>query len=197
MNAEGDDLKGVVNAVDFIANLRQAEDMAEVPVGRDLVVIGGGMAAIDAVVQAELLGAPNVTLVYRRARERMNARVFEQYLAASKGVWIVTHAVLKEITGNGSVAGIEFEYVDAEMQPTGALLQLPADQVLRAIGQRLVGGRLPALEGCKIKVAGAGLISIEGVWAVGDCPAGGEDLTVTAVAEGHDAATDMHETLSV
>ena len=53
-------------AVDFIAELRQARDLGALPVGRRVVVIGGGMTAIDAGVQAKKLGAEEVTIVYRR-----------------------------------------------------------------------------------------------------------------------------------
>lgn len=195
LGAEGEDKDGVVDAVDFIADLRQAGDLAKVPVGRDVVVIGGGMTAVDAAVQARLLGALNVTLVYRRGRDRMNASVFEQDLAASKGVRIVTHAVPKAVHGNGAVREIEFEYVDDAMKGTGQTLRLAADQVFKAIGQTLEGEGLPALEGRKIKVDEAGRTSVAGVWAGGDCASGGDDLTVTAVAEGRDAAMDMHGVL--
>lgn len=195
LGAEGEDKGGVSDAVDFISELRQAADVAEVPIGRDVVVIGGGMTAVDAAVQAKLLGALNVTLVYRRGRDRMNASVFEQDLAASKGVRIVTHAVPVAVHGNGSVREIEFEYVDAEMTGTGQTLRLAADQVFKAIGQTLQGEGLPALEGSKIKVDAHGRTSVDEVWAGGDCASGGDDLTVTAVAEGRDAAEDMHRAL--
>lgn len=196
LTAEGADKDGVLDAVDFIADLRQASDVATVPVGRDVVVIGGGMTAVDAAVQSKLLGALNVTLVYRRGRDRMNASGFEQDLAASKGVRIVTHAVPKAVIGNGAVREIEFDYVDADMQPTGQTLRLAADQVFKAIGQKLEGSALPALEGGKIKVDAGGRTDIDGVWAGGDCASGGDDLTVTAVAEGRDAAMSIHETLT-
>jgi glutamate synthase (NADPH/NADH) small chain len=196
LGADGEDKDGVLDAVDFIADLRQAGDVATVPIGRDVVVIGGGMTAVDAAVQSKLLGALNVTLVYRRGRNRMNASVFEQDLAASKGVRIVNHAVPVAVHGNGAVREIEFEYVDADMKGTGQTLRLAADQVFKAIGQTLVGDDLPALEGRKIKVDAAGRTSVDGVWAGGDCASGGDDLTVTAVAEGRDAAMDIHTKLS-
>ena len=197
LGIEGDDKDGVLDAVDFIADLRQASDLAALPVGRDVVVIGGGMTAVDAAVQSKLLGALNVTIVYRRGRDRMPASEFEQDLAASKGVRIVTHAVPKAVHGNGSVREIEFEYVDDAMNGTGETLRLPADQVLRAIGQTLQSDDLPELEGGKIRVTGAGRTSMEGVWAGGDCASGGDDLTVTAVAEGRDAAEDIHRALGM
>ncbi|TMM51139.1 NAD(P)-dependent oxidoreductase [Sulfitobacter sabulilitoris] len=195
LGTTGEDKAGVLNAVDFIAELRQASDMAAVPVGRDVVVIGGGMTAVDAAVQAKLLGALNVTLVYRRGRDRMNASPFEQDLAASKGVRIVTHAVPVAVHGNGAVRDVEFEYVDDAMKGTGQMLRLQADQVFKAIGQTLEGDGLPQLDGGKIAVSQGGRTSLDGVWAGGDCASGGDDLTVTAVAEGRDAAMDIHATL--
>ena len=192
---DGGDRDGVLNAVDFIADLRQADDVATLQVGRDVVVIGGGMTAVDAAVQAKLLGALNVTLAYRRGRDRMNASVFEQDLAASKGVRIMTHVVPGALHGNGSVREVEFEYVNADMSGTGQTVRIAADQVLRAIGQTLEGDGLPRLEGGKIAVTGAGRTSVTGVWAGGDCASGGDDLTVTAVAEGRDAAMDIHDVL--
>ena len=196
LEVEGADKDGVLDAVDFIADLRQASDVARVPVGRDVVVIGGGMTAIDAAVQSKLLGALNVTLVYRRGRDAMNASVYEQDLAASKGVRIVTHATPKAVHGNGAVREIEFDYVGADMAPTGQTLRLAADQVFKAIGQTLQGADLPVLEGRKIAVDAQGRTSVRGVWAGGDCASGGDDLTVTAVAEGRDSAMDIHTVLS-
>jgi hypothetical protein len=81
--------------------------------------------------------------------------------------------------------------------PTGETFRLRADQVFKAIGQTLTG--TPdglAIAGGKIVVTGPGRTSMPGVWAGGDCAAGGEDLTVTAVAEGRDAAMDIHAALT-
>lgn len=196
LRLEGEDRDGVLDAVDFIADLRQADDLATLGVGRDVVVIGGGMTAIDAAVQAKLLGALNVTLAYRRGRDRMNASRFEQDLATSKGVRIITNASPVAIHGNCAVREIEFAYSDDDLNPTGQSVRIPADQVLKAIGQSLQGDGLPALEGGKIKVSDTGRTSVAGVWAGGDCALGGDDLTVTAVAEGRDAAEDIHATLT-
>ncbi|WP_320178277.1 NAD(P)-dependent oxidoreductase [Roseovarius pacificus] len=195
LGLEAEDKDGIANAVDFIADLRQASDLAKLPVGRDVVVIGGGMTAVDAAVQAKLLGALNVSLVYRRGRDRMNASTFEQDLAASKGVRIITNAQPIAIHGNGAVREVEFEYTDDNLKPTGQTFRLPADQVFKAIGQTLDGDGLPDLDGRKIAVTDTGRTSIAGVWAGGDCAAGGDDLTVTAVAEGRDAAEDIHASL--
>ncbi len=199
LRAEGEDKDGVRDAVDFIAELRQAEDLTALPVGRNVVVIGGGMTAVDAAVQSKLLGAENVTIAYRRGRDAMGASRFEQDLAASKGVKLMFNVMPKAIHGNGSAVEIELEYtdvVDGRVTGTGETVRLAADQVMKAIGQTLEGqpGAL-ALEGRKIKVSETGRTSMSGVWAGGDCASGGDDLTVTAVAEGRDAAEDIHASL--
>ncbi|MHA6345717.1 NAD(P)-dependent oxidoreductase [Roseivivax sp. CAU 1761] len=198
LDVPGAEREGVDNAVGFIAELRQAEDLTRLPVGRNVVVIGGGMTAIDAAVQARLLGAENVTLAYRRSRDRMGASGFEQDLAASKGVRILCNAQPKAIHGNGAVREIELEYTADDgsgLKGTGETLRLPADQVFRAIGQAFVPVAGLEMAGGKIAVTGAGRTALPGVWAGGDCTPG-EDLTVVAVAEGRDAAEDIHAVLS-
>ncbi|MBV6638197.1 MAG: FAD-dependent oxidoreductase, partial [Mameliella sp.] len=79
-------------------------------------------------------------------------------------------------------------------QGTGETTRLPADQVFRAIGQTLAPVDGLDLEGRKLRVTETGRTSVAGVWAGGDCTPG-EDLTVVAVAEGRDAAEDIHATL--
>ncbi len=199
LRAEGEDHAHVRDAVDFIAEIRQAANVGTVPVGRDVVVIGGGMTAVDAAVQSKLLGAEHVTIVYRRPRDRMSASDYELNLASSKGVRIITGATPKRLEGGEYVTGIEFAYTTEGpdgLAETGETFSLKADQVLKAIGQHLDGapGALQ-LDGNKIAVDGPGRTSVKGVWAGGDCAMGGDDLTVTAVAEGRDAAEDIHATL--
>jgi len=199
LRAEGETREGVSDAVAFISDLRQAGDLSKLPVGRNVVVIGGGMTAVDAAVQSKLLGAEHVTIAYRRGRDAMSASRYEQDLAASKGVRIVTHAQPVAVHGNGAASEVEFEYTDTSagtLKGTGETFRIKSDQVFKAIGQTLVGapdGLL--LEGGKIKVSDTGLSSDPKVWAGGDCALGGDDLTVTAVAEGRDAAEDMHASL--
>ena len=195
----GDDKTNAVDAVDFIADLRQAGDLAALPVGRDVVVIGGGMTAVDAAVQSKLLGAERVTIAYRRGADRMAASEYERELATSKGVTILTNVQPVALHGNGAVAEVEFEYTTDEggrLTGTGETFRIKADQCFRAIGQSLTGAPEGlSLTGGKIAVEGAGRTGLDGVWAGGDCASGGDDLTVTAVAEGRDAAEDIHATL--
>ncbi len=190
LGIDGEALEGVVDAVDWIAELRQSEDLSALPIGRRVVVIGGGMTAIDAAVQAKLLGAESVTLAYRRGRTDMPASKYEQDLAASKGVCIVTHATPVAIHGEDAVSSIEFQRTGSDERFT-----LMADQVMKAIGQKLGDAMGLETDGRKIAVDGTGRTSRAGIWAGGDCASGGDDLTVTAVAEGRDAAEDIHMTL--
>ncbi len=200
LKVDGEGLAGVQDAVEFIAGLRQAKDKTKVAVGRDVVVIGGGMTAIDAAVQSRLLGAENVTIVYRRGQADMGASRHEQDHATANGVKIVTNAAPVAILGKGAVTEVEFAYTEAG--PKGLRLReetfrLKADQVFKAIGQALDGApEGVALDGRKIAVSGPGRTSMPGVWAAGDCASGGDDLTVTAVAEGRDAAMDIHNSLA-
>lgn len=188
LSVVGEDNSGVSDAVDFIADLRQASDLATLPVGRDVVVIGGGMTAVDAAVQSKLLGARNVTIAYRRGRDRMSASPYEQDLAASRGVQLLFNVQPAAIHSGE----IELAYTDGSDE----MLRLPADQVFKAIGQTLMTDAGLKLDGRKIAVDPNGRTSRKGVWAGGDCASGGDDLTVTAVAEGRDAAMDIHATLT-
>jgi dihydropyrimidine dehydrogenase (NAD+) subunit PreT len=182
LNLPHEDLAGVRNAVDFIAELRQASEKSTLPVGRDVVVIGGGMTAVDAAVQSKLLGAQTVTMVYRRSKDRMSASLYEQEHATSVGVKIIYGAAPVAIQGNDHVSGVEFRY------ESGETFVLKADQVFKAIGQTLSDAPIPR-DGNKL-ASRAGR-----VWAGGDCAAGGEDLTVTAVAQGRDAAEEINTAL--
>lgn len=165
-----------------------------------MVVIGGGMTAIDAGVQSKLLGAEEVTIVYRRERAKMSASRLEQEHATDAGVRIICGASPKRVIGNGSGAAIEFAYTEESetgLRETGETFRLEADQIFTAIGQTL--SEAPqglALEGGKIRVDENGRTSLPGIWAGGDCALGGDDLTVTAVAEGRNAALDIHKSLA-
>ncbi len=198
--AKGRTKEGVRPAVEFIAELRQAADLADLPVGRRVVVIGGGMTAVDAAVQSKLLGAEEVTIVYRRGQDRMGASRHEQDHATRAGVRILCNAVPLRVRGNGAVREVVFAYTAETPEglvETGETFALRADQVFTAIGQTLAGApRGLAVERSKIRVTGPGRTGARRVWAGGDCALGGADLTVTAVAEGRDAAMDIHAVLT-
>ena len=198
LGLDREDLPGVMDAVQYIAELRQATDKTMLPVGRRVVVIGGGMTAIDVAVQSRRLGAEDVTIVYRRGRERMGASRFEQDLAQGDGVRIRHWARPVRILGAAHVTGVEFEYTHGgaagSVDGRGEFFTLPADVVFKAIGQELDTGALDQaapqmrMEAGRIAVDAERRTSLENVWAGGDCVAGGADLTVVAVQDGKIAA---------
>ena len=188
--------EGSEDAVGWISGLRQAANLSTVPVGRRVVVIGGGMTAIDAATQAKALGADEVTIAYRGPRSRMKASGWEQELAQTSGVTIRTGLTPKAmVTDGGRVTGMTFDR-------DGEEIAIAADQVLKAIGQTLEASRLngaspgPDLTNGRIRTDREGKTSLSRVWAGGDCTDRGDDLTVTAVAQGRDAAESMHIHLS-
>lgn len=203
LGLDGEDKDGSLDAVDYIADLRQANDLSKLPVGRRVVVIGGGMTAVDIAVQTSLLGAEDVTIAYRRGQDRMNASEYEQHLAQTSGVKIMTWAQPKTLVGaNGSITAIELERTaeeDGRLVGTGSVVTLPADMVFKAVGQTLVQSDLGdgvALEKGRIVVDENRKTNLADVWAGGDCVLGGEDLTVTAVEDGKIAAESINAALS-
>ncbi len=205
VNALGlaDEPEGVLDAVDYIAKLRQSDDLTTLPVGRRVVVIGGGMTAIDIASQIKRLGAEEVTIVYRRGQEKMNASAFEQHLAQTDGVLIRTWGKpAKLISEGGKLTGVKIEYtseVDGKLVGTGESYTIACDQLFKAIGQTFLADELTAsgiaIKAGRVTVDAEGRTSLAGVWAGGDCVTGGEDLTVAAVANGRDAAISIDKTL--
>ncbi|MBV6413564.1 MAG: NAD(P)-dependent oxidoreductase [Xanthomonadales bacterium] len=198
----GEHLEGVRNAVDFIAELRQCADLSRMPVGRRVVVIGGGNTAIDAAIQSRRLGAEEVTMVYRRGPETMGATVVEQAFARDEGVRIVHWARPLAINGeNGVVEEVQFAYTkpgpDGRPLDTREVFTLAADSVLKAIGQVLDPVEGPALKGGRIAVDAEFRTSLPKVWAGGDCVGGKVDLTVQSVEDGKRAAASIHSSLNV
>jgi len=198
LGIENENLAGIENAIEYIADLRQADDKSTLPVGRNVVVIGGGMTAIDIAVQSKRLGAEKVDIVYRRGPEQMGASDFEQELAQTSGVSVHHWAMPTGLHGDKHVNTIELERTsldrNGKLSGTGETFTLDADVVFKAIGQRLDGdnfGKQLAeldLQDGKIAVDASQSTSLDDVWAGGDCASGGDDLTVTAVQHGKIAA---------
>jgi len=205
LGLDGENNDGCLDAVDYIEKLRQTDDLSSLPVGRDVVVIGGGMTAIDIAIQTKLLGAENVTIAYRRGQEGMNASLYEQELAQTHGVvirhWLQPKALISN--NQNQITGIELEYTaqsDDKLSGTGETVKLEADQVFKAIGQKFDSSILTEagieLEARRIKISADGKTSLTKVWAGGDCVAGGEDLTVASVEDGKVAAESIHAFLT-
>lgn len=202
LRLENDRAEGIVDAVEYIASLRQAESKAELPVGRHVLVIGGGMTAIDVAVQSKQLGAEDVTIVYRRGPDQMGASEFEQNFAQTSGVRIRHWLAPASLKMDGDrVSGVTFNYTrlddDGKLQSTGDSCEMDADIVFKAIGQQVLwdslGDTAEALEveNGRISVNDDRKTSLNDVWAGGDCILGGEDLTVAAVQDGKLAAMNI------
>jgi NADH-quinone oxidoreductase subunit F len=140
----GSDAEGITDALSF---LRTYNIRGSVPVGKDVVVIGGGNSAIDAARTALRLGAEKVTVVYRRSREAMPAYAEEIEEAEHEGVALrLLTAPLEVVVEGKRVAGIkclpmrlgEFDRSGRRRPEEGGdAFVIPADQVLVAIGQTL------------------------------------------------------------
>lgn len=207
LGVPGEQLDGVMDAIAFIATLRQTKDLATLPVGRRVVVIGGGMTAVDAAVQSKLLGAESVHLVYRRGPAAMSASVAEQVWAQTHGVtihhWLAPVDILAHPERSGHASAVRFarqSLVAGKLTATGEIEVMPADMVLKAIGQQLGNPVLAqaglTLDGGRLATDAAGATNLSGVWAGGDCRAGGLDLTVEAVEHGKQSALAIHAQLT-
>lgn len=202
LGVPGEDLPGVVEALDFIADLR-TRPLAEVAVGERVMVIGCGNTAIDAVTQAKRLGAAEATILYRRGESDMPAYEYEYEIGKADGAGFRFHVQPVAILGNGSVEGIRLartRIVDGRLERVAdSEFDVPCDMVIKALGQQTLAGSLAAMfPGLDLDARGAiqrefatGRTSVEGVWAGGDAANGGSEV-VDAVAEGKRAARDMH-----
>lgn len=207
----GADAQGVTEAMQF---LRQYNIRGSVPVGKQVVVIGGGNAAIDAARTAIRLGAESVTVLYRRTREEMPAYAEEIEEALQEGVTLRTliHPVAFETQG-GHVTGVRCKLMrlgdfdrsgrrrPEETKDTEGEL-ICADQVIVAIGQALdttaLTGGLPVALNSRGWIATdprSGATSLPWLFAGGDV-ASGPSSVVEAIAAGERAAVAIDTMLS-
>lgn len=195
----GEDLEGVVDAIEFIYNLR-LHSFNQLPIGDKVAVIGLGMTAIDAATQAKRLGAKEVTIVYRRTQDEMPCTQVELDIAKLDGCKIIWLAAPKEVLGNdGKVASLvcsemELGVADASGRrspvDTGRTFTIEVDMVIKAAGQmpfkELVLQNDLQNSGGKLVVKN-NATNIDGVFAGGDCVNGGKEV-VDAVQAGKDGA---------
>lgn len=205
LQVPGEDLDGVIEALPFIATTKLADKdggdaLLEMRVGAEVIVVGAGNTAIDAATIARRLGAERVTMVYRRGPDEMTAYGFEVDFVRREGVDIRFRTQPVEFLGeNGKLTAVRCVRMrlgepDASgrrrPEPVpGSEFVLPADQVIKAIGQE----KLIALyDAVGVEHVG-GYVSVDAelrssnakVFAAGDCVrAGGHALTVTAAEDG-------------
>ena len=204
----GEDLEGVIDAIEFIYDLR-SKTYNQIAVGDKVAVIGLGMTAIDAATQAKRLGAKEVTIIYRRTHEEMPCTQTELDLAKLDGCKIIWLAAPKEAIGeNGKVK----ELVCSEMElgvpdasgrktpvDTGRTFTLEVDMIIKAAGQMPFRDLIDAndLQNSNGKIVVKNSITnIGGVFAGGDCVNGGKEV-VDAVQAGKDGAKAILEYLRI
>jgi NADH-quinone oxidoreductase subunit F len=210
LGVPGEDFPGVDDAIRF---LREYNIRGSAPIGRDVVVVGGGNAAIDTARSAVRLGACSVTVLYRRTREEMPAYTEEIEEAEHEGVVIkVLTAPVEIVARNGRVCGIKCQTMtlgefdrSGRRRPKAAAEEpfvVPADQVITAIGQKLEPAAL--IDGLAVSLNKDGFIaadpltgrtSLDWLYSGGDAALGPSSV-VEAVAGGERAAVAIDAQLT-
>lgn len=200
LDIPGEKLEGVVDAIQFIYDIR-SRGFSSVPVGDKVAVIGMGMTAIDAATQAKRLGAKEVTLVYRRTEAEKPCTDVELDIARLDGCEVIWLAAPAKVKGsNGKVkqlvcSKMKLGEPDASGRrspvDTGETFTLDVDMVIKAAGQvpyeKLVKKfRLDNNNG-KLVLKNKAATNIKGVFAGGDAVNGGKEV-VDAVQAGKDGA---------
>jgi len=206
LNIPGEELKGVVNAVDFLRDIALGK---HVEVGEKVAVVGGGNSAIDAARTAKRLGAKEVTILYRRSREEMPALPSEVAEAEKDGVKINILVAPKQIIGqNGKVTAIECLRMKlGEPDESGRRRPVPiegsehryeVDMVIPALGQLAESKCIPKElldEKARIPTISIDPLTLEtkvpGVFAGGDVATGPASI-IEAVGAGKKAAVSIH-----
>ncbi|RIH87780.1 NAD(P)-dependent oxidoreductase [Calidithermus roseus] len=204
-------IPGEEHIIDGLGYIEKSKlDPHGLEVGQNVVVIGAGNTAIDCATIAKRLGAQRVTMVYRRTDAEMTAYLHEYEFAKKEGIEFrfLTQPV-RVIAEGGRVRGLECVRMelgapDASGRPApvpvpGSEFVLPADQVVKAIGQEkpVLAQMLGlATERGYIKVSDDFETSLPGVYAGGDCVRSrGSASTVMAVEDGKLAAFAIHRKL--
>ena len=193
LNIPGEDLEGVYDALEFIEKIKTREWKA-VPLGRNVVVIGAGNTAIDAVTQAKRLGAEKVTLMYRRTEKDAPAYGYEMELARKDGVEFMWETTPVEIGGISSVMGMRVRQGEHEFK-------IDCDMVIKAIGQQKTASFFADVIGVETDDKGRVVVNAQmqtsdpKIFAGGDCANGGKEA-VDASQMGKHAAMGIHEFLT-
>jgi formate dehydrogenase major subunit len=192
---------GVMPAVDFLAKANRGERF---DLGQNVVVIGGGFTAADAVRTARRMGVPNVTLSYRRSRKEMPASPHEIHDCEVEGVILdLLSAPVEVKVENGRAVGLICQRMRlGEPDASGrrspepvvdSEYLIPADTILQAISQDV---DVKSLQINNIGTTRWGSIEVDeatmktnlpGIFAGGDAALGAA-TAVEAIGQGRRAA---------
>lgn len=205
MGIDGEELEGVEDSLEYL----RARGLGKEPrTGKQVVVIGGGNAAIDAARSAIRLGAEKVQILYRRTREEMPAYDEEIEEALKEGCELHELLAPSRVMGEGGkVKGIEMIRMElGKPDDSGRRRPVPipdsefiieCDMILPAIGQRAsveAAGGLEMTPWNTVKFDPVTLGTSEiGVFSGGDVNNGGSTV-IKAIADGQRAAVaiDRH-----
>jgi len=203
LRLEGEDLKGVVDALDFLRRVNTGE---KVELGERVAVIGGGNVAMDAARVALRQGAKEVSVLYRRSMEEMPANPWEIQEAEKSDVKLEFLVAPKKILGkNARVVALECIRMQlGEPDETGRRRPVPIegseftielDTVITAIGEVPDLSLLP--KGVNVTEANTVAVdpntletSLRGVFAGGDAVLGPATV-IEAIVTGKRAAASI------
>ena len=218
MNIPGENLNGVLSCNEYLTrvNLMDASsEGSDTPLlrGKNVVVVGGGNTAMDAVRTAKRLGAEHAIIVYRRSEEEMPARIEEVHHAKAEGIEFMTlHNPLEyHADENGRVKEAVLQVMTlgepdesgrrSPVPVEGETVTIPADLVIVSVGvspNPLIPSTVKGLEISKkgtIVVNEKMQSAIPTLFAGGDIVRGGATV-ILAMADGRHAAKEMHAMLS-
>ncbi|HEV8158744.1 MAG TPA: NAD(P)-dependent oxidoreductase, partial [Pyrinomonadaceae bacterium] len=196
LNVSGESLNGVIDALDFIEQIK-TRDWRRVPLGKTVAVVGAGNTAIDAVTQAKRLGAEKVLMIYRRTEKDISAYEYEYELAKKDAVEFVWQSAPIEIVGNESVSALRCQKTDGSNQ----IFDIPCDMVIKAIGQQKQHTFFETVAGVATDEKGRVVVNElmqttnPKIFAGGDCVNGGAEA-VDASQMGKLAAQGIHFSLT-
>jgi dihydropyrimidine dehydrogenase (NAD+) subunit PreT len=194
-------IPGEEHVLDGLEYIRRSKlDPGSLQPGRSVLVIGAGNTAIDCATVAKRLGSPQVTMIYRRTEREMTAYPHEYSFVKNEGVsFEFLGQPVRVISENGVVTGLECVRTRLTPHPEpieGSAFILPADQIIKAIGQNRpsIAARLGLATDRGLIGVNADLeTSTPGIYAGGDCiRVKGAASTVMAVQDGKLAATAIH-----
>ncbi len=197
---------------DALAFLRRVNDGDRAPVGRRVLVIGGGSTAIEAARAARRLGAESVQVLYRRSPDELLASREEVEAAGAEGVTFrFLTAPVRLLAEGKTFIGLECARVglgdidhSGRRKPIvipGTEFKVEADRVLAAVGQQVDLGFLPSQVRSRL-VDERGLVvdpdtsmtRLTHVYAAGDMVTGPATV-IEAIAAGHRAAGSIRQML--